>query len=862
MKKNNLKKLKMKTEKKSTKKKDSKSKQSNENINSGNTLSIGELDLIFEINFTDKDLENPNPENESKKYYKLENINTLSDLSFISSLPQDFINNIKLKPNNHLIRQLLLGNKISKKKNSVELICYNLPTFENDNEAFFQKIFEQVCINYKLNINKKPLHQEGRYSLILKLKHKNENKEITIGQTPQTFKKEKMQKEKEKRDSDELEENKKEEKDKSERETKKKEKIESYKEEREKSKDGLNKGDSKINKNNKNQSRSPNKAGSPNKKIKQKNKKKELQNNDSSGEEEDNQQEDEDYEINEAMKEKKIPKFSRKNSVLCNLSPMNTKYDLIYLNYETLKSIPGDFKMKDFIELLLFFKKKKIFIFINFYKEELEGDELKEEQKIQEAINNKDERKKEKEKNYLEEKQKKEKEINNIKSQIIILKEKKNDIEENKKLEIVSMSQKKKEEEINKIETELNDLENSLIEKEDDLRAENEVDIEFKKREEQAKKAEEKELKKEEKKKIKLINEIFYLVDGYFFDSKQACEIFTKHYLCYTNDTDKTKKINRQKLYDYFITVISRGRRPSIDGKKLGLFLDDFNNYNIIYISKKAANKQELNPQPYPKVNPHNITLINKYKDILMKFKNDYYDVFICLPAHEISANHGNFSTEIIYPTFLAGLDIIKRQVEIAKNGIESYDEDLIYKVKISDKALKQELEKLAIDGKEGNFVLDCTNKNKSALKDYVSLFDYNLKDFFSSDIIRKNLQDKGFINSEGYIMYDPLYRDILGAKSKNQKKYKGEELKSQIISNIKNIDVPARLKDKEYDPKKAVENQIVPTNKKIPFIKPKKKKKRRRDGKSSEGEGYSSEGEKSKSDNEGNSEDNEKNNI
>jgi hypothetical protein len=385
--------------------------------------------------------------------------------------------------------------------------------------------------------------------------------------------------------------------------------------------------------------------------------------------------------------------------------------------------------------------------------------------------------------------------------------------------------------------------------------------MENKKIEKQNRKAEEKILKKEERKNIKLINDIFYLTDGYFFDSKQACDLFTKHYLYYTNDTDKTKRINRQKLYDYFITVISRGRRPPIDGKKIGLFMDDFNKYIIIYTSKNAANKQELNPQPYPKVNAHNITLVNVYKNILNKYKNDYYDIFICLSAHEISKNHGNFSTEIIYPTFLAGLDIIKRQVEIAKNGIESFDEDLIFKVKISDKTLKQELEKLAIDGKEGNFVLDCTNKNKSSLKDYVSLFDYNLKSFFSSDIIRKSLQNKGFINSEGYIMYDPLYRDIMGAKYKNQRKYKGEELKSKIISNIKTIDVPARLKDREYDPQKAVEKQINIIDMKIPYIKAKKKKKRRKDGRTkSESDNYSSEGEKSKSDN--NSEQNENNNL
>ena len=104
--------------------------------------------------------------------------------------------------------------------------------------------------------------------------------------------------------------------------------------------------------------------------------------------------------------------------------------------------------------------------------------------------------------------------------------------------------------------------------------------------------------------------------------------------------------------------------------------------------------------------------------------------------------------------------------------------------------------------------------------------------------------------------MYDPLYRDVMGAKYKNLKKYKGEELKSQIITNIKNIDVPARLQDKEFDPKKAAEKQIMPIKRKIPYIK-RKKKKKRRDGSSSRSNSYgeqssSSEGEKSSSDNGG----------
>ena len=848
----------MKPEKKVLKKNNSKLKQtSNEISPPGNTLSMGELDLIFEINFTDQELEDPKAQNdEQKKYIQLENLHTIRDLSFISSLSIDFINRIKLKPNNHLLRQILLGNKISKKKNIIEFICFNRPLFDDDDEKFFGNIFDKVCLNHRLNINKKPLHQEGRYSLVLQLKHKNEYKEIIKGQTPKMFREEKYIKEKEKRDLDEVNENDKEEIEKKEREEKKKEKINDYKDEREKIKnEKLQEKTTKNlsssepnNDNNKSQSPTPNenKSRSPNKKQKNK---KNNEEKEESGDEEENQGY-EDYDMNEAMKEKKIPKFRRKNSVLCNLSPMNNKYDIFFLNFEMIKIIPGDFNMKDFIELLCFFKKKKILIYINFFKEELEEDEIEEEQKKLEYNILKEEKRKEKEKKNLEERKKKEEEITQMKETIEKLKEKKKDISENKKPEVINMTKKKKEEELNKIETELDRLETDLIEKQDDFRAEQELDIEYKKKEEQNKKSEEKKIKKEEIKKIKLFNDICYLTDAYFFDSKQACEIFTKHYLYYTKDTDKTKKINRQKLYDYFITVIAKGRRPFVDGKKVGLFMDDFNKYCIIYTSKNAANKQELNPQPYPKVNTHNIDLVNAYKLILMKYKNDYYDIFISLSGHEISANHGNITPEIIYPTFLASVDIIKRQVEFEKNGIKSVDEDIIFKVKISEKTLKQELEKLSINGKEGNFVLDCTNKNKSTLKDYVSLFDYNLKDFFSSDIVRKNLQNKGFINSEGYIMYDPLYREVMGAKYKNLKKFKGEELKSQIISNIKSIDVPARLHDKEYDPKKAVEKQVMPTNRKIPYIKTKKKKKRKdtggnSSGTNSEGEGSSSEGER-----------------
>ena len=70
------------------------------------------------------------------------------------------------------------------------------------------------------------------------------------------------------------------------------------------------------------------------------------------------------------MKEKKIPKFHRAKSILCNLVPIFDKYDMIYLNYNDIQKIPGDYEIGDMIELLYFFKLKKSIIFINYFNDE------------------------------------------------------------------------------------------------------------------------------------------------------------------------------------------------------------------------------------------------------------------------------------------------------------------------------------------------------------------------------------------------------------------------------------------------------------------------------------------------------------
>ena len=104
-------------------------------------------------------------------------------------------------------------------------------------------------------------------------------------------------------------------------------------------------------------------------------------------------------------------------------------------------------------------------------------------------------------------------------------------------------------------------------------------------------------------------------------------------------------------------------------------------------------------------------------------------------------------------------------------------------------------------------------------MKDYVSLYDYHLRTFFSSETIRKNLKNKGFIDSNGFIMYDPEHRNVM--RPKNTKKKKKKVISNEeIMNSIKGIDVPSNIKDKEIDAQKLAETKNVPTESRLPVNK------------------------------------------
>ena len=685
-------------------------------------LSFGKVDLIYRIEFTEKDLENPENPNEK---YDIENFNSIKDLQFIKD-KKSILDKIQLIPNNSTLEQLIIANKISKKKMHVDYIGYGRPKFEGDDE-FFKEIFNYVNDKNHIDINSKPLKDSGPYSITFEFYFKDKTHSFSLGTgSGGEGKKEEGSGKAEEKKEENKEENKEEKK-----EENKEEKKEENKEE--KKEDG--------------------------------------------GEGE--KKEDEDYEENEAMKQGKIPKFSRKDTILSKLYPRYNRYCSFYLNYDELKNISGNFEKRDLIEFIFFMKKKGTKIFLNFYQPQEE--EKKEEE--DEGNKNKD---------------------NQVAGETYDASGKQNE----KTKEQENQKEEEDEDEESKLEKEMKDL-----------------------------------------------NNLYYLTDLYFFDNKQAISEFDKHYKFFTSDKDKDKKkINKTKLYDYFIKGIASGTKSEVDGDKIGFFLDEFLKYFVVHAAKKTAKKYEFDCQLYPKINHNNMNLIEDYKKIIKKNVNHYISLFITFIISGVTST-GSTSNEVIIGAFLNALEIIKRKLECEKNNVVLSEKELM-KFKLSEKNLADRIKELALGNQESGFILDCTNKEKSELKEYIPLYDYHLVYYFRSDINKKELQKRGFINEKGIIIYDPVHRKRM-RPDLEKKKLSEEETMKKVEGNIKNIDVGSRIKDKEIDSSKIDHKNNMLTVKKLPkskygIVKKKEKPKKERSKKEKTNEDGSGSGSGSGSDSSG----------
>ena len=317
----------------------------------------------------------------------------------------------------------------------------------------------------------------------------------------------------------------------------------------------------------------------------------------------------------------------------------------------------------------------------------------------------------------------------------------------------------------------------------------------------------------EKSKKMKDINNIYYYTDLYFFDTKQAPKKFNKHYKFFTADKIKTT-VNKGNLYDYFIKGIATGTKDEVENEKYGFFIDYFNKLYIIKADKTIGNKYEFDLKIYPQINHYNMEIIKQYKQIIKYNKNYYISLILAFILSSIIENNST-DIEALFKGYLVGLEVIKKKIELERHNINIKDNDYM-NVNISNNDINIKIKTLEITGQENGFILDCTNKEKSELKDYVPLYDTHMINYLKNSKNQNELIKKGFINDKGFIMVDQQYRNIMKDDAQAII-YNKKEFSKNVKDKINDINVLHQASDRFKDPRKEALNMNMPTKKKIP---------------------------------------------
>ena len=297
--------------------------------------------------------------------------------------------------------------------------------------------------------------------------------------------------------------------------------------------------------------------------------------------------------------------------------------------------------------------------------------------------------------------------------------------------------------------------------------------------------------------------------------SQISSQFNVKNLYRFNSVTRRNKEMTEKDIFEYFKRAIACNGALSILNSKLGIFLDsNFSKVTFIEVPINIkATILSYDIKPYPKLTHTTVDLVELYKDSLMQRRDFFKSIFYAGILNKIFyIKRKNFGLDILYCGYLAGYEIVKRLLNLVTKSIPFPDNAKFYIVKINNNDVNEYVKKENNNKKENKFVLDCTNLEKSKLKNYVPLFDSNLHEFFENKSIQKELANKGFINSKGFVNYDPYYRKGMGIPKKQNLRFASAAnpkylIKKQVESNVKNMK------------KRVLLNPIIPTNVKLPVL-------------------------------------------
>lgn len=222
-----------------------------------------------------------------------------------------------------------------------------------------------------------------------------------------------------------------------------------------------------------------------------------------------------------------------------------------------------------------------------------------------------------------------------------------------------------------------------------------------------------------------------------------------------SNHNPKNKSIFKIFQKDFALIESRRLFKKNRLASRKGIVIDDLSVVSIIETNPKQGTKvndkdvysNEFKIELFPKQNQANIKVIDEYKKQYESNKSFLYSVFL-----------GGFISKLVchcgYETScFIGTEITKRCMEVFKLGLDLPLDNEFYNVDIKKSSQIERFERR--NKKEKGFVLDCTNVSSSKLNSYNPLFDNSLSTFFSSKIVRRHLNQQGFINTNGFILLD-----------------------------------------------------------------------------------------------------------
>ena len=284
------------------------------------------------------------------------------------------------------------------------------------------------------------------------------------------------------------------------------------------------------------------------------------------------------------------------------------------------------------------------------------------------------------------------------------------------------------------------------------------------------------------------LNRIFLLTDTFLLESQSTLSNFSHHYsLLGTKKKSKGGIMEEKDIKDYFIHTIACSGELSMNYSKIAFIVNDnISKINIIEVPMGIkATYLTYDYKPFPKINHTNVDLVEKYKNALKEnidfLKMGFFSSILSKLFFVKSKNKG---IKILYTCYIISNEILKRNLELKVNKAEIPLNTKYYNVKINKSEIEEYVKKLELEKKEGKFILDCTNIEKSKMNFYVPLLDENLKGFFQNQVIKKDLINKGFINKKGHINYDPYYRDSM-KEEKKRAASKENEIRPGRFQNI-----------------------------------------------------------------------------